>query len=140
MTVLVRAMHFSGVYDNLNGPSLASIEELCLRLSQLIEAYSAGEAGRPSWHSVKHFTSSASSNNIVPTTLRTYALRKTKEEVELENLRLRASGRAVADLDDERPPLAPTGKPQAAPKGKAARAAGKSGKGGATPDAGGGGK
>ena len=58
---------------------------------QLVEAYESGAHGEPDWASVKWFTSVQSSSNIVPVSMRSFAFRKAKEEVETENLRLRAT-------------------------------------------------
>ena len=55
MTTLCRCIWLSGTYDCLNGPSLACIEEIVRRLSQLTEANSVGSHGRPNFQSVKHF-------------------------------------------------------------------------------------
>ncbi len=79
---LTRAIYLPGVYDQVNGPSLACIEELCRRVSQLIEAYSSGDGTRPNW------------------ALRAYALPKSKEQVELENLRARAAGVVPVQVTD----------------------------------------
>ena len=78
MRVLVRAIWLSGVYDQVNGPALACIEELARRVSQLVEAYSSGAAGKPNFTSVKHFASVYSSANIVPSELRSFARQKCK--------------------------------------------------------------
>ena len=92
LRTLCRVLWLNGTYDQCNGPALASIEEVSRRISQLIEAYaSAGASKTPNWSGVKHFTSTHSAGTVVPVALRTFAFRKVKEEVEAENLRLRAS-------------------------------------------------
>ena len=100
---LVRAIYMSGVYDQLNSPALASVEELCRRVSQLTEAYAAGSNGRPNFAAVKHFTSSTSVTSVVPSALRSYALRRSKEEMELEHLRLRAAAHTPASAAAHEP-------------------------------------
>ena len=47
--------------------------------------------GKPNWASVKWFTSVQSSSNMVPVSMRSFVFSKAKEEVETENLRLRAT-------------------------------------------------
>ena len=90
VAVLTDAMFFAGTYDQLNGPSLSCMETLCLRVSQLVEAYSSGDAQRPNWGGVRHFHMASGPLNLVPKTLKSYAHRLAKEEVEIENLRIRA--------------------------------------------------
>ena len=99
VTVLTDAMHLAGCYDQINGPALASIETLCLRLAQLIEAYAAGDPAKPNWSGVKYFQHSTGPLNLVPKVLRTHAHRLAKEEVEIENMRLRAAGGKGVSLD-----------------------------------------
>ena len=89
---LIRAIHIGGVYDQLNSPSLASVEELSRRVCQLIEAYASGDANKPNWASVKHFTATSSLTSVVPSSLRTYALGKAKDEVIKDSLRARLGG------------------------------------------------
>ena len=113
----VKAIWLSGPYDHLNGPSLACIEELSRRAAQLVEAYDSGHSGRPNWTGVKHFTATYHSGSVVPTQFWTYAHRKTKEEVEIENLRIRA-GNAMPALQADAEGLA-TSPPPATPKAKA---------------------
>ncbi len=91
LRTLCRALWLNGVYDQCNTPALASMEELSRRLCQIVEAYvSAGTGKTPNWTSVKHFTTVHTTGSVVPGTLRTFAHKKVKDEVEAENLRLRA--------------------------------------------------
>ncbi len=46
----------------------------------------------PTFEAVKYFTSASSSTSIVPASLRAFAHKRCKEEVEIENLRIRAGG------------------------------------------------
>ena len=68
-----------------------TLEEITRRVCQLVEACESGAHGKPVWASVKWFTSVQYSSNIVPVSMRSFAFRKAKEEVEAENLRLRAT-------------------------------------------------
>ena len=81
----------SGVYDQLNAPNLCFLEEITRRVRQLVAAHMSGAHGKPNWTPVKRFTSVHSSSNIVPPSMRSFALRTAKGEVETENLRLRAT-------------------------------------------------
>ena len=104
VTVLTRAMMYFGTYDQLNCPSLAGIEVLAQRLSQLIDAYASGDSCKPNFKGVKHFTSEVSSTNVVPVALRSFAHRKAKEEHDMEKLRHHATGiqgAGGADGDDD---------------------------------------
>ena len=122
LRTLVRAVWLFGTYDQVNGPSLAGVEELCRRICQLVEAYHAGEGtGKPNWASVKHMTSQHSTSNVVPTIFRTFAHKKCKEEVEIENLRLRASNATPVPLGgDDDPSSSLPFVPRAKAKSKAA--------------------
>ena len=90
LRVLVHCVWIAGVYDQVNLGSLACMEEICRRISQLVEAYSV-DPNRPNWTAVKHVISSSSVGNVVPNSLRSYAHRLVKDEVEVENLRQKAS-------------------------------------------------
>ena len=87
MTTLARAVHIGSVFDQLNAPTLGIFEVLIQRMSQIIEAYSGGDASRPNWASVKHFVEDTSALNVVPKPLRQFAHRLAKEEFEAETLR-----------------------------------------------------
>ena len=99
LKTLVRCLRMSGVYDQLNGPNLFCLEEIARRVCQLVEAYESGAHGKPDWAPVKWFTSVQSSFHVVPVSMRSFAFRKAKEEVEAENLRLRAT-KTVPAFDD----------------------------------------
>ena len=96
VSMIVRSLSYMGTYDQLNLPCLASAEVLCQRLAQLIEAYAGGDRSAPNYRAVKHFTLESSAAQIVPPALRSYAHRKSKEEHDMEALRTRAGGQAVA--------------------------------------------
>ena len=125
LRTLVRAVWLSGVYDCLNGPSLACVEELIRRICQNVEAYHSGSDGRPTWSATKYFTTNCSASLLVPSELRSYAHKKCKEEVEAEKLRVKASHVAPfvagAEHDDALAalPARPGAKPKPKPKGKA---------------------
>ena len=105
VSMIVRALQYLGTHDQLNLPCLAGAEVLCQRLAQLIEAYAGGDRSAPNYRAVKHFTMESSAAQIVPSALRNYAHRKSKEEHDMEALRSRAGGFAVASAqgghDDE---------------------------------------
>ena len=85
LKTLVRCLWLSGVYDQLKGPNLCCLEEITPRVCELVDAFGSGAHGKPDWASVKWFTSVQSSSNIVPVSMRSFAFRKAKEEVENEN-------------------------------------------------------
>ncbi|CAK0886357.1 unnamed protein product [Prorocentrum cordatum] len=92
MKLLLDILYLSGCYDQVNGPSLASIEAVSRRVCQIIEAYSTGAPGRANWEGVKHFMPLANSASVAPPELRSHARRRAKEEVEIENMRMKARG------------------------------------------------
>ena len=129
VNVLTRSMFLMATYDQLNCPCIAGMEVLAQRLSQLIDAYSGGDAGRPNFKGVRHFTSEVSATNVVPVALRTFAHRKAKEEHDMEKLRHHAtsgnSAAAAEDDDDENPPLGRAAKKRGASAAAKAKAGGK---------------
>ena len=137
VTVLTKSMYYLATYDQLNCPCLAGVEVMAQRLAQLIDAYASGDASRPNFKGVRHFTSEVSSTCGVPVALRTFAHRKAKEEHDMEKLRHHGtgshgphSGAAGGDDDDEGGP--PLGKYTKKRGAHAAKGSGKAG-GGPTP-------
>jgi hypothetical protein len=96
VAMIVRTLQYLGTYDQLNLPCLAGAEVLCQRLAQLIEAYAGGDRSSPNYRAVKHFTMESSAAQMVPSALRNYAHRKSKEEHDMEALRSRAGGFAAS--------------------------------------------
>ena len=131
VTVLARSMFYLGTYDQLSCPSLAGVEVMAQRLSQLIDAYASGDSCKPNFKGVRHFTSEVSSTNVVPVALRSFAHHRAKEEHDMEKSRCHATGTqsaSAADGDDDDGTLA-LSKSQKRAAAKAAGAA-KKGAGG----------
>ena len=124
LRTLVRCVWLAGTYDQLNGPSLACIEEVSLRICQLVDAYESGTQGRPNWTTVKHYTNVQSATSVVPRELRSYAHRLCKEEVEAANLQVRAAGAVpfLATEDGKTTPAAPPADKTKKGKGEGKRA------------------
>lgn len=119
MTVHMRTLHFLSTYDQLSMGAIAGAENVMLRVAQIVEAYRS-DPKRPNWASVKHITATDDPMDPIPTTLRTYNAKLTKEEVEAENLRLRMRGlrpHTQDDAEDGLPkPFVPGPKPKPKPK------------------------
>ena len=116
MTVHMRTLHFLSTYDQLNMGAIAGAENVMLRVAQIVEAYRS-DPKRPNWAAVKHITATDDPMDPIPTSLRTYNARLTKEEVEAENLRLRMRGLRPHNADDAeeglpRTPFVPGPKPK----------------------------
>ncbi|CAK0907840.1 unnamed protein product [Prorocentrum cordatum] len=110
MKLLLEILYLSGCYDQVNGPSLASVEAVSRRVRQIIEAYSTGVPGRANWEGVKHFMPPANAASVVPPELRSRAHRRAKEEVEIENMRLKARGlQPAAGAEGSQPTLPGSG-------------------------------
>ena len=87
-----------------------------LRVAQIVEAYWS-DPKRPNWAAVKHISGLDDAMDPVPSSLRTYNAKLTKEEVEAENLRMRMRGlRPVASGDDAEDGLPCPGAAAANPK------------------------
>ena len=92
MKVLTETLWMAGCYDQVNIPALASLEMISRRICQLVEASAGGEPGKPNWDGVRYLAPSLSHTSVVPTALRSYAHRRLKEEMDMENSRLRRTG------------------------------------------------
>lgn len=96
---LSRNLLLSGLYDHMHGPSLARNEELRHRVAQLIEGYDRGHGGCPIWPGVKHVFAVETDGSRVPSQLCSFAHRKVKEDVDMENIRRRVSNHLPAAAD-----------------------------------------
>ena len=85
--ILCRALQLGICFDQLNAPTLACFEVLVQRISQLVDAYSAGDASKPDWRKVKFFVEDETSLDIVLKALRQHAHKLLKEEADAEGLR-----------------------------------------------------
>ena len=92
MKCLLSAIHYAGSYDQVNLASMASIEVLCRRVSQIVEAYSGDPNKPPKWGGLRHFMGVAGPMDVIDPALRTAVFRRNKEEMELENWKNRAAG------------------------------------------------
>ena len=100
LSVYMRTLNFLATYDQVNIPALAGAENILLRVAQIVEAYRS-DPKRPNWASVRHISGLDDAFDPVPSSLRTYNAKLTKEEVEAENLRLRLRGLKPAGGDDD---------------------------------------
>ena len=81
----------SGTYDQLISPCLASMETVARRIAQIVEVLS-GEGGKPRWAGVHHYGGRTSAMDCIDPNLRAAVARKTREELDLENLRGKFTG------------------------------------------------
>ena len=91
MKVLTDSLDFGGSYDQLNLSALLSVEVLCRRIAQIIEAYDTDPA-RPNWAGVRHMLGDANTLNVVPQQAKSYNARRIKDELEIETARARMQG------------------------------------------------
>ena len=92
MKCLLSAIHYAGSYDQVNLASMASIEVLCRRVSQIVEAYSGDPNKPPKWGGLRHFMGVAGPMDVIDPALRTAVFRRNKEEMELEKGRTALPG------------------------------------------------
>ena len=95
MRCLITCLHLSGTFDQLNSPCLASMEIVVRRIAQIIEAYS-GEGGKPRWAGVHHYEGRTSAMDCIDPNLRAAVAKKTREELDLENLHGKFTGASGA--------------------------------------------
>ena len=103
MSCHMRTLYYFGTYDQMNLGASAALENVARRVAQIVEAYRV-DAARPAWHTVKHFAGDTSALDPVPQTLKAWNARRTKDELEAENLRQRQRGLltpAGADAGDD---------------------------------------
>ena len=114
--VHMRSIHYLATYDQINLGASAAAENTLLRVAQIVEAYRS-DPKRPNWAALKHISGLDDAMYPVPSSLRTYNAKLTKEEVEAENLRMRMRGlRPVASGDDAEDGLPKPGAAAANPK------------------------
>ncbi|CAK0906248.1 unnamed protein product, partial [Prorocentrum cordatum] len=95
---LIEVLYLAGTYDQLNMGALASLEVVSRRLLQYVEAYAHG-AENANWGAAKHLGGTTNPLDLVPDALRSYASRLSKEEQELEALRMRSRVPGAAPAD-----------------------------------------
>ena len=123
--VHMRSIRYLAAYDQINLGASAAAETILLRVAQIVEAYRS-DPKRPNCAAVKHISGLDDAMDPVPSSLRTYNAKLTKEEVEAENLRMRPRGlRPVVSGYDAEDGLHKPG--AAAAKPKKLRLRGKSG-------------
>ncbi|CAK0825411.1 unnamed protein product, partial [Prorocentrum cordatum] len=94
----IEVLYLAGTYDQLNMGALASLEVVSRRLLQYVEAYAHG-AENANWGAAKHLGGTTNPLDLVPDALRSYASRLSKEEQELEALRMRSRVPGAAPAD-----------------------------------------
>ena len=106
MNTLIEIIYLGGVYDQLNLPSLASMEYACRRVQVIVDAY--GTPGKaPNWEMARYLSGQADGVNAVSRELRGWAAKHAKEDADIQAARTRARGGAVLptaeEVDDAQP-------------------------------------
>ncbi|CAK0798609.1 unnamed protein product [Prorocentrum cordatum] len=109
MKCLLTSILCAGSYYQVNLPSMASIEVLCLRVSQIVEAYSGAPLKPPMWDGLRHYMGVAGPMGMMDPAWRTAFLRRNKEEMEQESWKSRAAGPPVVLEVGEGLPSGPSG-------------------------------
>lgn len=65
------------------------MEVIARRVQSIVEAYASGPPGNPDWSNSKLFTGYQGPDDLVSSSLRSWAARKGKEEVEISQARSR---------------------------------------------------
>ena len=101
MKMLTEVLFLAGTYDQVNIPSLMSMEVVCRRIQAIVDAYM--NPAKPSWENAKIFTGQSSPEDIVSPVFKTYAVKRNKEELELLQARQKVRelrGAPVVALED----------------------------------------
>ena len=77
-----------GTYDQLTMPVLCAFETLARQVQSIVDAYAQG-SGAPDWGNARLFTGYVGPDDLIMPQLRTWAARKGKEEVELQQAMLK---------------------------------------------------
>ena len=88
MTNLVEVVYLGGTYDQLNMPACVCFEKVSRRLQTIIDAYSAG-GGTPNWQMARYYDGRAGVGEGVSPSLRTWGLRRAKDEYDVNSMRTR---------------------------------------------------
>jgi len=87
---LIDSLYYFGVFDQLNLGGLIGVEVLCRRLASIVEAY--GQPGKVDWSSAKYYRGVTGLDEVIAPGLRSYVVRRNKDEAEIHNARVRATG------------------------------------------------
>ena len=87
LRTLVDAIELAATYDQVNAPALASFETISRRIMAIVDAFSAGSSSAPDWGAAKIITGYKGPEDVVSPTLRQWAARRGKDEVELHQAR-----------------------------------------------------
>lgn len=96
---LVEALYAAGSVDQLNVGGLLSMEHICRRIAVIVEAYAV--PGRPMWDHARFYSGAAPSEEVIAPALRTMALKKAKEEHEMQNARARSGLRGAPSKEGD---------------------------------------
>ena len=99
VSVLANDLYQGGVYDELNVGCLGCLEVICRRIAVLVEAHS--QTSRPNWTAVRYLEGAPMSEEVILPGLRSYAVRRAKEEVDIQNAQRRSYTRSSAYEDDK---------------------------------------
>ena len=98
LSVLTNALHQGGVYDQLNVGGLGCLEVICRRIAVLVEAHR--QPSRPNWTAARCLEGAAMSEEVILPGLHSCAMRRAKEEVDIQNAQQRSYTRSSANDDD----------------------------------------
>ena len=98
LSVLTNALHQGGTCDQLNVGGLGCLEVICRRIVVLVEAHR--QPSRPNWTAARYLEGASMSEEVILPGLRSYAMRRAKEEVEIQNAQQRSYTRSSANGDD----------------------------------------
>ena len=90
----------SGVYDRLNVGGLGVLEVICRRIAVLVEAHS--QPSRPNWAAARYLEGPPTSDEFILPGLRSYAMRRAKEEIDIQNAQQRSYTRSSGENEDEK--------------------------------------
>ena len=76
------------IKDQLNVGGLGCLEVICRRIAVLVEAHI--QPSRPNWTAARYLEAAPISEEVILPGLRSYAMRRAKEEVDIQNAQQRS--------------------------------------------------
>ena len=89
---LTHALYQGLAYDQLDVGGLGCLEVICRRIAVLVEARS--QPSRPNWTAARYLEWAPMSEEVILRGLRSYAMRRAKEEVDIQNAQQRSYTRS----------------------------------------------
>ena len=100
LSVLTNAFYQGGVYDHLHVGGVGALKVICRRIAVLVEAHS--QPSRTNWAAARFLGGAATSDEVILPGLRSYAMRRAKEEIDIQNAQQMSYTRSSGANEDDK--------------------------------------